>query len=182
MKEKGLNVFRERTESKIRFAQVHLDELEQIEIIGGSDFDRAHQESFLYHLIGAKESFLQELNIIYGANLSTENLTIGKLRDYMKNNGKKFGELSEIYKLENKKGSWLFIAKEMRDHSTHIENLKRSYHLGGKFHKKVHLKHPKNQLTIEKHFPELFSEWITNMSNLIEDLRKSSINNKKTNP
>jgi|WetSurMetagenome_2_1015567.scaffolds.fasta_scaffold09331_4 hypothetical protein len=47
MKEQELKNLRERTYAKLRYAKVHLDELKVIPNIGGQDFDKAHQESFL---------------------------------------------------------------------------------------------------------------------------------------
>ncbi|HXQ35194.1 MAG TPA: hypothetical protein VN843_14355 [Anaerolineales bacterium] len=48
MDAKELENLRSRADAKIRYAQVHLDELKAINRLGGDDFDRAHQESFLY--------------------------------------------------------------------------------------------------------------------------------------
>lgn len=62
--EQTINIKQERTDAKLRYAALHLDELKSKDTGGGDDFARAHQESFLFHLIGAKESFLLELNFI----------------------------------------------------------------------------------------------------------------------
>ena len=64
--EEALKPLRVRVDSKLRFAEIHLEELRELEAktpLGGSDFDRAHQESFLFHLFSAKDAFLIELNI-----------------------------------------------------------------------------------------------------------------------
>lgn len=58
MDEKRLENLRARTDAKLRFAEVHLKELLALPRLSGDDFDRAHQESYLYHLIGAKDAFL----------------------------------------------------------------------------------------------------------------------------
>jgi hypothetical protein len=54
-----------RTDAKLRYAKIHLDELAALPIRNGGDFDRAHQESFLFHLFGARDAFLAELNHYY---------------------------------------------------------------------------------------------------------------------
>ena len=62
--------FQSRTDSKLRFARVHLEEITSRHELGsGDDFERAHEESFLFHLVGAKDSFLQELNAAYRLEL-----------------------------------------------------------------------------------------------------------------
>ena len=47
MDQKELDNLRSRTDAKIRYAQVHIEELKEKGILGGDDFDRADQESFL---------------------------------------------------------------------------------------------------------------------------------------
>ena len=145
--------------------------------MGGTDFDRAHQESFLYHLLGTKDAFILELNMYYGANLSESELTMGRLRDHMKSQGKTYSELTVIYNLENDAESWLSNAKEMRDHSTHIANVPRAYYLGGQYDRQVHLKNPKTGQQIQEHFVELFSTWLSQMKTLIHDLRSTASKN-----
>lgn len=123
-----LRTLYERTDAKLRYADVHLSDLKNIPVLGGTDFNRAHQESFLYHLIGTTEAF-----IFYGANLLETELTSGKLFNHMKSKGKTYSELTVIYDLENDNGSWLFHAKKMRDHSTHIAQVPRAYYIGGEY-------------------------------------------------
>lgn len=177
MNEKHLDALRERTDAKLRYAEVHLNELVEIQVLGGNDFDRAHQESFLYHLIGTKDAFIQELNIYYGADLPESDLTVGKLRVFMKSQSKSYSELTTIFNLESDETSWLSQAVVMRDHSTHISNIPRAYHVGGEYHQQVHLKNPKTGVQIPLHFVELFLDWLSNMKTLINDLRKSASTN-----
>ena len=47
--------FQDRTAAKLRYAKVHLDELAALKSLCGDDFDRAHQESYLFHLLGAHD-------------------------------------------------------------------------------------------------------------------------------
>jgi len=138
---------------------------------GGSDSDRAHQESFLYHLLGAKNAFLQELNVCYGCNLPQ--VSLGGLRDYLEKEGRKSEELLELYDIEQP-GCWLFAAKKMRDHSTHVGGVPRVFHHGGDDHGKVFLRNPVNQTTTG-HFIDEFAIWLTKMRVTIERLRQSAI-------
>jgi len=89
--------FQARTDAKLRYAKVHLDELAALPAHGGDDFDRAHQESFLFHLYGTRDAFLIELNHYYGLGLPIESLTPGKLREALKLRGIQSPELSELF-------------------------------------------------------------------------------------
>ena len=170
-----------RTDAKLRYAEIHLEELRAIEPLGGDDFDRAHQESFLFHLLGAKEAFLLELNSYYGINLNVGDITVGKLRESLKKQGKVSPELAEIFELESDKNSWLFHAKKMRDHSTHVWWIRRDYHLGGANHEQVWLDNPKTGQQIKRHFVDEFKDWILNMKDLLNRLRiNASLDKKET--
>ena len=175
MSENELENLRARTDAKLRFAEVHLRELLLLPILSGNDFDRAHQESFLYQLLGAKDAFLSELNVYYQARLSATSLTIGSLRKAIVGMGRASSELKELYELENDENSWLFYAKEMRDHSTHISGVPRTIYVGGASDGQVFLKNPKTMEEVTKHFTEDFRKWHENMSLLIERLRSSAV-------
>jgi hypothetical protein len=181
MDEKTLQNLRARADGKLSYAKIHLDELKEIGRIGGSEFDRAHQESFLYHLLGAKEAFLIELNVYYAGGLAENNLTAGLLRNALKAQGKESKELAELYTLENEDSSWLFHAKEMRDHSTHVAAVTRAFHLGGSADGQVWLQNPKTGENIERHFVDEFSDWVSKMKDLLERLRESAIKEMRSN-
>ena len=51
MDDKNIENLQARTESKLRYAEIHLNELKEQESLVGSDFERTHQESFLFHLL-----------------------------------------------------------------------------------------------------------------------------------
>lgn len=176
MNEENIENHRVRTDAKLRYAKIHLDELSALNSHGGNDFDRSHQESFLYHLLGAKDAFLQELNIYYSCNLNPNNISPGRLRDRIKQNRNTSTELAELHQLENDRNSWLYHAKEIRNHSTHISNVPRAYHCGGENHGKVFLKNPTTNQEIPNHFVSEFSKWQANMEELLEKLRSSAIN------
>ena len=178
MNQKALDNLRSRADAKLRYADVHLQELEARGHHGGKggdDFAQSHQESFLNHLLGAKEAFVLELNVYYGCNLLQMHLTIGKLRDKLKKQGKQSPELAELYNLENDSSSWVYRAKEMRDHSTHVSGIPRTYHLGGTTSGMVSLRQPVSNSDLEKHFLDEFQAWHANMKELLERLRKTAI-------
>ncbi len=126
-------------------------------------------------MLGVKDAFIIELNSYYGTELPSRDLTAGKLRQALANAGRHSLELAELYSLENDKNSWISLAKELRDHSTHISNVPRAYHLGGENHQKVFLKNPTGGMQIKKHFVDMFAEWHILMKDLIERLRINAL-------
>ena len=179
MDKKIIQPLQDRTNAKLRYAQIHIDELRQMEQLNGSDFDRAHQESFLFHLMGAKDAFLIELNLYYGTNLSNRNLSAGKITQALKEYDRASPELLELHNLEKDKSSWYFHAKEMRDYLTHVSAVSRHYHLGGPYHQQVWLSNPNTGQPIKQHFVNEFDNWMSNMKNLLDRLRFSAIQNNK---
>ncbi len=181
MDPKEIENLQARTDSKIRYAQLHLDELIERNISNGDDFDRAHQESFLYHLLGVKESFLIELNAHYKTGLIGQEISMGKIRNVLDGRGLISEELKELYRLENDDSSWLFHAKAIRDHSTHIANVPRHFHLGGDDDNLTYISNPKTGKVIERHLINEFKDWISIMKETIQRLRSSAINNIQPN-
>lgn len=164
-----------RTDAKIRYAEIHLEELQALGHPDGSEFDRAHQESFLLHLLGVRDAFVAELNAYYGANLPAEGLSPGKLRHALQSQGRKCQELVELFTLEQDDTSWYSIAKAMRDHTNHVGGVARAYYLGGSDHRQVKLRHPKTGATIDEHFLDTFKEWVAKMRALVAKLRQSAM-------
>lgn len=166
---------RSRSDAKLMYAQIHLDLLRKRGANGGADFDRAVEESILFHLLGAKDAFLIEINAYYNCGVPTEAVTLGTLRKVFHARGVTCPELAELYELENEPNSWLAHAKQMRDHSTHIAGVPRAFHVGGKNDGKVFLRNPNTGAHIEVHAPEALAEWVGSMSSLLEKLRTSAI-------
>jgi hypothetical protein len=101
-----LKNIRDRTDAKLRYAQIHLGLLRERGGNGGADFDRAVEEPILFHILGAKEAFLQELNIYYRCGLTPEAVSPGKLREAFASRVSTCRELAELHQLENDSDSW----------------------------------------------------------------------------
>lgn len=144
---KAVKPFEERTDAKLRYARIHLDELRTHEPLSGDDFDRAHEESFLFHLLGARDAFQAELKQVKGRT-SAQFIAVKTLAE-----------------------PWYEKAKALRNHGTHDQGLKRQYHLGGPDHQKVKLKHPDTGLLSEDHLIDEFEAWLQEMETLIATLR-----------
>jgi hypothetical protein len=164
-----------RTNAKLRYALIHLEELRDQGPPDGGDFDKAHQESFLFHLFGAIDALLAELNHYYAAGLQSDSLSPGKIREALKRRDASSPELQVLYQLEKDESSWFSKAKNMRDHSTHVQGVNRAYFLGGEDHKKVKLRDPESGELTEHHFIIEFEEWNTAMFALVKNLRSSAV-------
>lgn len=165
----------ERTAAKLRYAKVHLDELAALDSLRGDDYDRAHQESYLFHLLGARDAFLIELSHFYGSGLPDENLSSGRLRKALEKEEIRSAELTELFELENEDASWFRQAKDMRDLSAHVQGVPRTFHCGGEEHGQVKLKNPRTGAMTGGHFLDEFELWFEQMVSLIRRLRQSAV-------
>lgn len=166
----------DRTDAKIRYARIHLRELLAYAPKGsGDDFERSHQESFLYHLFGVRDAFLQELNLYYGCGLEIHEVNVLRLRGALKAKDLTSPELDEIARSEKDEASWLHDAKEMRDHSTHRHSVPRVLFAGGQENGQVHLKIPRSGRTLREDYGDLFEHWCNEMEGLLIRLRKSAL-------
>jgi len=162
-----LNAAIERTDAKLRYAGVHLKELQVIRR-GGSDFDKAHQESFLFHLFGVRDALLQEMNFFHSCGLPIEKVSRWNLEQALKASGKSSPALDALVQLEDDPQSWLSCLSDMRHHSTHRKNVGRVYYLG---RDETFLKDTRNNQEIPQDFVLLFHDWYSAMEKLMAHLR-----------
>lgn len=178
MDKKDLDNLRARTDAKLRYAEIHLKELENRENRGGKagdDFAQSHQESFLYHLFGAKEAFIRELSKYYGCVPGLQDVTPGKLKNELSQKGKQSPELAALKTLEDDPTSWFYRAKGMRDDSTHLSGIPKAYHYGGTNQGQVSLISLKSGLDTGMHFIDEFRSWHEAMNALLDQLRETAI-------
>ena len=174
MEEVAIKALQDRTTAKLRYAAVHLHELEDVPV-NGDAFDRAHQESFLYHLVGVVDAFLAELNAYYECGLSAEAITPGKLRKRLIEQKKSSVESIELFRLANDRESWLSRAKRMRHLSTHVTGVGRTFHVGGEKDGEVWLNDPVISQQSGRHYVLEFKNWQGSMTELVERLRTSAL-------
>ena len=169
-----IQILCDRTDAKLRYADIYVTELQKL-TVNGDDIDRAHQESFLFHLWGAKDAFLIELNHYYSINLPIDKVRNETLLEMFKKIRKESVELNELISTEKDKDCWLFVLKEMRDSSTHRTAIPRTFHVGGEFDNQVFLRNQKTGQNIERHYIDEFAEWSSNMKILLKRLRTSAL-------
>ena len=173
---------KERTNAKLRYARVHLDELRSHQRKGsGDDFERSHIESFLFHLFGARDAFLQELNLYYNCRLRLHEVTEGKLNKKLSEMDVGCPELDKLSRYEKDPECWLHAVREMRNHSTHRRSVPRAFDVGGKDDGKVSLRDPRSGKLIEKDYADTFEEWFSEMGTLLNDLRNTAVSRYQPN-
>lgn len=161
-----------RTDAKIRYAQLHLKELRECDEPGrGHDFERAHQEAFFAQLFGAYAALLQELNEDLACGLSPDRVTLGKMRNAMKDKGPVSPKLTELYLLEQDPTSWLALAKTMRNHVTHVAGIPLSSYAGGPKDGVTSFLHPKNLSEIPGDCFDNLESWLNEMNAQIMRIR-----------
>jgi hypothetical protein len=169
-----LHAARERTDAKLKYAGVHLAELLAWRVVQqaqGTDWERAHQESFLYHLVGVRDGLLQEMNLFHACGLQMDQVRQPDLGARLTKQGKASPGLDMLAALEGNPKSWLSIAGRLRHFSTHQKNVPQQYYAGGDRHDRIFLKDPLDGQFIETDYAELFSQWIENMRLLVTQVR-----------
>ena len=163
----------DRTAAKIRYAHLHLSEMLVHPRKGaGDDFERSHIESFLLHLFGARDAFLQELNLYYGCNLEPHKVSVKELKYIQATKGVTIRALEQLSELASTPNSWFYHATEMRHHCTHRSSVPSDFYAGGEEDGQVHLKNPKTRRSLEQDYAESFQEWCSKMETLLSTLRK----------
>jgi hypothetical protein len=157
-----------RTDAKVRYAQLHLQELRECQLPGrGHDFERAHQEAFFAQLFGAYAALFQELNEDLGCGLKPETVSLGRMRDAMKAKGSVSPKLTALYILEQETTTWLSHAKAMRDHVSHVAGIPLVFYAGGDNDGVVAFKHPKTLVELSGDYFDSLELWIREMESLI---------------
>ena len=140
-----LNAARQRTNAKLRYASIHLDELRLRRMVCGSlvgDWERAHQESFLYHLLGVRDALLQEINLFHDCGLMPEHVRKQDLLEKLAKMNGHSQALSTLTRLEGMKSSWISIASRMRNTFTHQKGVPRMILVDGERGDPVFLRDP----------------------------------------
>jgi len=118
----------DRTDRKLLFAELTLNEIMNSQQFGSADdFERAHEESYFYHIVGVKDSFLQEINEAYKLGLPQNKVKERALAEQLNANNLHSTELDEIINLKSDSASWLAIAIRLRNQGTHRTNIPRLF-------------------------------------------------------
>ncbi|HET6325757.1 MAG TPA: hypothetical protein VFG04_13850 [Planctomycetaceae bacterium] len=170
-----------RTDAKLRYAEIQLQCIEGLPRRNGDDFERSYQEAYLFHLLGALDAFLVEINLYYRCGLAEDDISASKLRNVIiKREGENAPELRELHDIEPLQGTWLAHGKVMRDHSTHRGGVPRVAHLGGQLDGVNYLKNPETGAVIEEDYPLVFRRWRAEASEIVNRLRSTAVSKLNT--
>ena len=169
MKIKKYPPLKEKTDAKLRYAQLYLDALKEPKI-EGSDLEKAHQESFLFHLNGVVDAFLAEINELFGLGLKGKHLTIDHLKSAKPESKKSLKEVKKLGKLLGKK-NWLAELKSFDPNN--VKPAKK----GKKSEVDMEISNLVEQVGIIPTNPklEMFENWQAKMRGLISELRESAL-------
>jgi len=146
MEKEKVSALKERTEAKIDYANLMLDELRRRPPGEGrgDPFERAHEEAVLFHVIGAKDAFLQEINAAYDLGLAPAKITENNLAKALVKKGNNCPALQELMVLKKSESSWLNQAILLRNLGTHRAGPSRTFFVGGEDDDKVFYHNPRD--------------------------------------
>ena len=157
-----------RTAQKLEYARLNLHELESSQHRhSGDSWERCHLESVLFHFYGAVDAFLQELNEHYGCGLALNKVYRRTLKQRLDDTGQHSTELDAIETVENTQGSYLWLAKEMRNFVTHRGGLPMAHYFNGP----SNLVHPVTRQEFNVDSIALLESWIEELEKLLAQLR-----------
>ena len=165
------DALRERTEAKLRYAQVHLAELRSCSSGRGDDFERAHLEAVLNQLLGAYDALLGELNVDLGCAREPDDVSLGKLRESLRSQGRSSSVLRRLHEMQQDQQSWFRHLQDLRHASTHRRGVPLAFHLGGPKDRKVSFKHPATREEQPEPAIETLTDWLQKMRALIDECR-----------
>ncbi|MCH6234491.1 DUF6586 family protein [Cognataquiflexum rubidum] len=169
MKMKNYTPLKAITESRLNYAKLYLEELKN-PAISGSEIEKAHQYSFLFHLKGVVDAFLVEINEIYGLGLKKKHLTIDSLKVSKSDSKKPIKEGKKLSKLMEK-DNWLSELKSFDPNK--LKAAKKSKKSKDKDESST-LEEEKSAIQVTSVL-EKFDAWHTKMEKLITELRESAL-------
>jgi hypothetical protein len=166
------NKFQARTEAKLKYAQIHLEEISsRAEANAGDEFERAHVESFLFHIVGAKDSFLQEINHAHNLGLPMQGVDERSLRRELESRGRACPALARLQELQSDKDSWLSVAIEIRNQAGHRFHIPRKFYMGGERNGQVYLGNPRRQTETDKPVLDFLADCLLKTKQLLQEVR-----------
>jgi hypothetical protein len=161
-----------RTDDKLDYAEIHLEEIVSRPQVGIADqFERAHEESVLFHVVGAKDAFLQETSAAYGLGLRKNQIKEKTLEQRLKSKGLRCSALTRLQKFQSRKNSWLADAIELRNQGMHRASISRMFDEGGPQRGRVFFRSPRKRTYLDKPIPEFLGDCISRIRRLLSRYR-----------
>ena len=109
-----------RTEQKLKYAQVHIQELQNYASATSNDtWENAHQESVFYHLAGVIDCIYQDINRGHDLGLEIDEVNRNNVRRKLTESEVVSEAFNFIEELRNCEESWLNVLLEWRNHGAH---------------------------------------------------------------
>ena len=119
-----------RTEEKLGYASTHLEELSTYPNTTSNDeWENAHQESCFFHLAGAVEGLLHEINDGYSLGLGLTHVTWRRVADQLTQSNQSSQAFDHLTQLKHDTTSWLSLLFEWRNHGAHRQRIGKMVHL-----------------------------------------------------
>ena len=166
--------FEDRTESKLRFAELHLKEIIDSDSRGsGDDFEISHEESCLFHIIGAKDSFLQEINDFHNLGIDIGDVKEKTIKKYLKKKSLKCKAFDKLKTLRDNPKSWYYIVINYRNVGTHRYRIPRVFKQVINGPRTVSYKNPPvaKSSPLNQDIPDYLEKSIKKMRKLLQKLR-----------
>ena len=126
-----LSQSQDRTEQKLQYAAIHIQELRGYEDAeSNDDWENAHQESCFFHLAGAVDALLHEVNDAYSLRLELTEVGWRRVDQQLQSTGRDSSAFSHLQEIRNKEGSWLNLLFEWRNHGTHRRHVGKDVWIG----------------------------------------------------
>ena len=164
----------QRTDAKLRYAELHISELKSYSDLGQlDDWERAHLESVLFHLAGAFDAFLNEFNQGYTLELKDRDVDVNHIRKEVKAKNINSPAWTQLDSLLKDKGSWLSEMLELRHQGTHRRGIRRLVQIDAKHpsDKNVRLGRPNADEFMEQDQLGSLKDYSGRLRTLIQDLR-----------
>jgi hypothetical protein len=166
-----------RTDAKLRYARIHLEELKALpEPWSADDWQRAHFESFFFHLFGARDAYLLEANEHYGAGLADDQVRLADLLSRLASRGIATPDLNELRTVEEDPATFLRLAATLRHKATHQSGNPLMFYVGSGTdsvrYKDPHVpQNPNNPTPLNETVRETSERLLQQLESLIERLR-----------
>jgi uncharacterized protein DUF6586 len=116
--------FQDRTEQKLQYAKIHVEELSTYPNATSNDeWGNAHQESCFYHLAGAIDALLHEINDGYSLGLALTEVKWRKIAERLKQFNQSSPAFDHLKQLRDNKASWLAWLFKWRNYGTHRQRI-----------------------------------------------------------
>lgn len=111
---------RERVDSKLGYARIHLDEIRGYSNRDSNDaWENAHQESFFFHVVGAVDGVLHEVNAGYSLGLRAGDVKFRAIETALKNAGVSSPAFDLLSQTRASQSTWLAQAVRWRNNGAH---------------------------------------------------------------